>query len=220
MKLLKFIFPIFALFVFFACSEDVSTIDKDVIAQEPSQEEIDELIARNKADFEALTLSQFGTNVIITADNTVDTKELTLKSLSNVTRLKSATSGPVVYGPYTGTISEEKILTNYKMYVGDQPGLATGIYFCDIYRYYKEITLPTTVTAGWANYVTPEGFSNYSSQTPGYGFTQASGSSILMIYTYKIHVRYNILGSAVNKVYPAVLNNVSSVNYSYSYLVQ
>lgn len=220
MKHLRFIFPIFALFIFFACSEEVDTIENDVVAQEPSQVEIDELVAKNKADFEALMRSQFGTAEIITADNTVDTKELTLKSLSNVTALKSATSGPVVYGPYTGTMPEEKILTNYKMYVGGQPGLANGIYFCDIYRYYKEITLPPAATVGWANYVTPEGFSNYSTQTPGYGYTQVSGSSVLKIYTYKIHVRYNILVQTIDKVYPTILNNVSSVNYSYSYLVQ
>ena len=219
MKHLKFIFPVLALFVFFACKEDVDTIETDMAVQELSQQEIDELIAKNKADFDSIMFSQFGTAEIITADNTVETKELTLKSLF-IDRDVLLASAPVVYGPYTGTMPANKILSKYKMFVGGQPGLATGIYFCDVYQYLKEVTLPPTATVGWANYVTPEGFSNFSNQTPGYGYTQASGSSVLKIYTYKIHVLYNVLAQTVNKVYPTQLNNVSSVNYSYSYLVQ
>lgn len=81
------------------------------------------------------------------------------------------TERATVLGPYTGKMYEKKILTKYKMVVTSQPGLATGIYFCDVYRYYKEITLPSEAITGWVNYVTPEGFSNFMNQTPGYGYT-------------------------------------------------
>lgn len=215
MKHLRFIFSIMALFVFFSCSEEVDNIEADVVAQEPTQEEIDVVITQNQTDFEALMLSEFGTTEYKAMDATMNAQELALESVTCKILLKSA---PVVYGPYTGSMYAVKIMDRYKMYVSAQVGLAAGIYYCDVYRYLKEATLPAGTIAGWANSVTPEGYSNYSTQTLGYAETQASGSNVMNIYTYKIHVRYNQMAQNIDKVYPSYLNNVSSVSYSYSYL--
>lgn len=216
MKQFRFVLSIVALLVFFSCSEEVDNIETDVVTQqEPTQEEIDALIAKNQADFEAHLLSDFGTIDYETFNATMNRKEMIFETVAANSMLKSA---PVVYGPFTGTMNAVKILSNYQMYVGSQPGLAAGIYLCDVYRYLKEATLPSDAITGWANSVTPEGFSNYSTQTPGFAESQASGSNVLNIFTYKIHVRYNMALQSINKVYPSHLNNVTSVSYSYSYL--
>ena len=125
------------------------------------------------------------------------------------------------YGPIIQNISSNKILSDHKMFISGQPNLANAVYICDIYEYRKEIQLPTTAAAGIVTNVSPEGFSNYSNQTPGYHFGSSTSNNnnttTLLVLTYKIHVKYNIVLQNVNRVYPSNLNNVNNVSATYFY---
>lgn len=191
------------------------------MSAELSEEQISELKVKTNTDWENGLFSQFNSFDYLCSNNATDNKEQALETLKNNVNLNSLTlksaMAPIVYGPFTISMPVTKILSNYRMTVSGQVGLATGVYFCDVYQYKAEITLPAN-SVGYSNSVTPQGFSNYSNQTPGYTCFTASGSTVMSVVSSKIYVRTNILGQVVNKVFPSNLNNVNSITLSYSYV--
>lgn len=220
MRKLKLVFGFAVLMAsFYSCDKNSGNVSLEAESN-LTDEQINELKAQTNTDFENSLFSQFNSSDYIFANNTTDTKDLALEKL-NLTRLNSrmlrSSSAPVVYGPYVTTMPSSKIQTNYKIIISGQSGVATGVYFCDVYRYMTVITLPAN-SVGYPNSVTPEGFSNYTNQTPGYTYVSNSGSSEMTVASYKIIVKTNMLGQAVNKTLPASLNNINALSLSYSYV--
>jgi hypothetical protein len=216
----KLFFSLFALIAFSSCEKNIDSVNSD-IAAELSEEQIKELIVETNADWENSLFTQFNSDDYLISNNATDNKPDALETLKNEVnlspvRLKSA-MGPIVYGPYTTSMPATKTLSNYKMVVSGQPGLATGVYFCDVYQYKANISLPAN-SIGYPNSVTPQGVSNFSNQTLGYTYYTASGTTVMSVVSYKIYVRTNIIGQVVNKTFPSNLNNVNSITLSYSYI--
>jgi len=205
--------------LFYSCDKNSDNVSL-VAESNLTDEQMNELKAQTNADFENYLFSQFNSSDYIFANNATDAKSQALEKLNN-TKLNSGmlriSSAAVVYGPYITTMPSSKIQTNYKMVISGQSGVATGVYFCDVYRYMAVITLPAN-SVGYPNSVTPEGFSNYTNQTSGYTHYFNSGSNTMTVASYKIIVKTNIIGQAVNKTIPSTLSSTSSLSLSYSYV--
>lgn len=91
-------------------------------------------------------------------------------------------------------------------------GLATGIYICDIYQHKAEVELPPNRYA-LAEVPNPVGYNNISQQV--LGITQYINSgptgNKLVILTYTIFVKSNMLGQNINITLP------SDIGYGFYY---
>lgn len=216
----KVLFIVVASLVLFACNENEEIANITVPGVEPqmSAEEIEKAKQENIAFYENEMYKEFGNHFSYSSNSSVDGKELALKlhaeNQQDVLTLKSG-GVPVVYGPYSVDMNSTRVLTDVRLFVS-QPGLASAYYFCDIYEYRYQTTL-LSGAVGYVDFVDPEGFESYVSQTIGYT-AHLSGSSVYTVNTFKIHVKTGIWGNSIDKVFPSYLNNVSSVDLDYGYI--
>lgn len=210
----SFIFVIFSITFFASCQEEVLDTSHDYIKM------VKEVELENEITYNKMMYDFYGDNEYFFAKNPVLDKSFNKHTIGEYGDKVQKVEG--IVGPIATTMPQSIVLSNYRMYLPSQPGLAAGIYFCDIYAYSKQITLPSNAVTGFVNSINPEGFSNYINQTVGYTFsiTSSNGSNIFVLsaLTYKIHVKTSIIGASVNKILPTSLTNVNSVTLNYSYV--
>jgi hypothetical protein len=101
------------------------------------------------------------------------------------------------FGPYTLTPPLTKILTDHKVFISNTkiPSLATGNYFCDIYRCVSTVTIPTGALMMYQG-SSKTGYSNYSTQDVGVSITQVGQTYTFS--TFSMIVKYNSIGQTIN----------------------
>lgn len=203
----------------YSCNKEDDIITSELSKEDITSEDIQKLQDETNLEFMDQIISQSNGGYYFFSDNETDDKEIVLGMLPNEP-LKASTMAvaeTVIHGPYSTTMPASRILQQYKVAITGISGLSSGIYFCDVYKYTKKITLPSNAIAGYINEVSPVGFKNYTTQESGY-VSISDGSTTLEVTTYKLHVLYNILGQQINKVYPTNLNGVSYTTAKYSYI--
>lgn len=148
----------------------------------------------------------------------IDTRKLEL--LKQINKLTGVTAMGLV-GPLTVTGALRKIASDQRITItnAEAPTLATGIYICDVYTVYAEVTLPAN-SAGICNYdlMARYGYSNWTTKLRGVLVNQATGptGNILALTTYSVLVKYNVLGQQVSA--PAVpAGDLTGLQFVYSY---
>ncbi|WP_343693246.1 hypothetical protein [Chitinophaga sp.] len=180
-------------------------------------------VASLQAELNKLSTTPATENAVITDKSkpfmtNIDSKKLNLlnqmKSLGGVT-----TMGLV--GPLTVTGSLRLIASNQKVTItnAEAPTLATGVYICDVYTVYAEVSLPPN-SAGIVNIdlMAKYGYSNWTTKTKGVLVNQATGpnGNVLALTTYSVLPRYNILGQAIGA--PAIpAGDLTGLQFVYSY---
>lgn len=121
----------------------------------------------------------------------------------NPTPKTSISADSQVLGPYTPSATLTQILKNYKITLVDQPGLATGVYFCDVYKSEVKITLApgqlflVNPTGG----VSKLGFQDFTTQKTGIVQVSESapnGGATYTLTTYSVIAKSNVIGQAVS----------------------
>lgn len=148
----------------------------------------------------------------------IDTKKLNL--LNQINRLKPVTAMGWT-GPNYVTGSLRRIAEDQRITItnAEAPSLATGVYICDVYTVYAEVTLPSDAIAriDLAS-MTRYGYSNWTTKTRGVLYNQAIGpnGNVVAMTTYSVLPKYNILGQAVGA--PAVpAGDLTGLQFVYSY---
>jgi hypothetical protein len=121
-------------------------------------------------------------------------------------------------GPYLAKAVKTRNQKDIKIALSNgHGGLATGIYFCDVYVHKAVISLPLN-TVGRADIPNPVGYNNITNQESGITtfMNSSQTKNELIVYTTTIHVKWNILGQSINVVIPNSLPN--TFNYKYYYL--
>lgn len=121
-------------------------------------------------------------------------------------------------GPYTAPAVQTRLQKNKKIIIANgEGGLATGVYFGDVYSFKAEIQLPPN-SIGFPEVPDPVGYNNLASFELGITSYTNNGSNgtELIIHTYTIHVRFNELGQHINKVIPTALQD--GFDYTYYYI--
>lgn len=122
------------------------------------------------------------------------------------------------FGPYSVTGESTKILTSEKLSLSGIPGLAPGVYSCDVFESKVEITLPADAVLNFHGQ-SKTGYADYSTRVPGVGYTQtllSEGSKRYTFSTFSVLPLRNESGQEISaRAFPTELTNVT---FSYSYL--
>ena len=138
--------------------------------------------------------------------------DLSIKNSKTPAR-NSKTETWTQFGPYTVAGTLTKIYSNYKLSLINKPPYASGVYFCDIWKLEKQVTLPAGSLMMFQG-ASKEGYSNYTTQTPGVLVIQNSNTYTFV--TYSIVPVYNVLGQYIyNGTLP---RDLTGGTFTYSYL--
>lgn len=122
------------------------------------------------------------------------------------------------FGPFSAPGTLTKLFDLRKTVLVNQPGLPTGVYFCDIYESKTEVTLPQGALMNFTG-ASKIGFSNYSDQSVGVNFTEtllSNGSKKYTFSTFSIVPRYTQLGQQISS--GALPTDLTGITFNYSYL--
>jgi hypothetical protein len=119
-------------------------------------------------------------------------------------------------GPFyvQGTATKTSSRTKMVIPSGQIPGIATGIYICDIYSISTRVNLPTN-TIAQVYIPVPCGYYNYNTKAIGINYTQSlsnSGTSLYM-QTFTMVIICNMSGQSIGKAWPC---SAKSIIFSYS----
>ncbi|SEW29425.1 hypothetical protein SAMN05428988_4071 [Chitinophaga sp. YR573] len=180
-------------------------------------------VASLRAELSKLSTTPATENTVITDMSkpfmtNIDTKKLHL--LNQINALTGVTTMGLV-GPLTVTGNLRLIASNQRVTItnAEAPTLATGVYICDVYTVYAEVSLPAN-SAGIVNYdlMARYGYSNWTTKLRGVLSSQSTGptGNILALTTYSVLPRYNVLGQAVGA--PAIpAGDLTGLQFVYSY---
>lgn len=186
--------------------------------------ESDGLLERNSMPPEPEVQSWSGT---INADNLPYTVKVGGKTIRFVNG-PSAESAPmpqtkalqlVKKGPFQVSAEDvRKAFSNEKVFIGSYPGIISGIYICDVYRFAGVITMPQNAISATIEAADPCGYSDFGHQVKGINWSMAtdpSGNLSISYNYYTITVNYALSGAYFGgRVIPVDGNSVS-VPYSY-----
>ena len=117
--------------------------------------------------------------------------------------------------PYVAVPTLTRVLERHKVLISRAtvPSLATGIYFCDVYRSVSDIPLaPGAILIYMSS--SKIGYSNYSTQEVGVASIQVGSTYTLS--TYSLVPRYNVAGQAINV--GTLPTDLTGTTHVYSYL--
>lgn len=122
----------------------------------------------------------------------------------NVLRASNAPAEAAWEGPFYATeATMSKIYSNTKVIINQSNVpeiiIPTGVYFCDVYIFNKQIDFPLSVAAVRVLTPTSAPYSNYSNQTKGVNWTMVTlpdNSLRLSIYYYTLVVNYSSNGQS------------------------
>lgn len=106
------------------------------------------------------------------------------------------------YGPYYLKCDYRKLFTNYKVPIRNVPGVASGVYLCDVYYFSKAVSIP--IDAGGVKVLLPDpcGYTDYDTQEIGVNWAWQPGSNELIVYFYTMIVKYNSAGATMRWLIP------------------
>jgi len=235
---------ILSLTFFYSCDENMvedevsNTTQKELILDEldsndaklvfRTQEELtlDE-IKSNEFDFNEAELSVFGKNPLFYKSGAIEYDEISkfiVKSSDYKKQYKGLKQeindfkmfNLEIFGPYDIYASPTKIYSNRKLIIIGVEGLASGIYFCDVYNFPISVQIPNG-SIGRVNSAIPVGYINFTTQERGFmqGFAITPSGTFIKANTYYLYVKYNILGQQINKQLP---ENGQTVKFNYEYI--
>jgi hypothetical protein len=222
MKNLRFTFiMMLSLTIFYSCDQNENMIETEVV--NTTQEELTlEEIKSNDFDFNEAKVSVFGENPLFYKSGPIEYNEIrALINQSSNSKEKSTgfaqkSSAFEIFGPYDIYTSATKIYSDRKLFLSGIPGLASGVYFCDVYNFPLSVSIPTGAV-GRINSATTEGYVNFTTQVRGFnqGVSTTPSGTFLNGNTYYLYVKYNILGQQINRQLP---QTGQTVKFNYEYI--
>ncbi len=117
------------------------------------------------------------------------------------------------FGPFTVNSTLTRIRENTRLFLSNIPGLASGIYICDVYQCTAEVTLPNGAVMLYES-SSKVGFVSSSTQEIGVSVSQVGNR--YNFYTYSIVPKFTVLGQSLPfSVHPTDLQGTT---FTYSYL--
>lgn len=198
--------------IFLSCSKESITKDSFDIEIENEGKTMNTILELDNLPF----------NKIYSIDNntTNEVKEKILNEfkLSFKDTLITNNPNPVIHGPFTAIAYKPNAFPkDTKILYNDGYPPATGTYFSDIYNYRIAIQLPENAVMGYVESVDEESYSDYSTQIPGFIFTNTfeNGRLHLIGNTYMMLIKYNMLGQYIGIEKPTTLDNQKIFTYYY-----
>lgn len=209
---------ILSLTFFYSCDDDM--VETEVVNTTQEELTLDE-IKSNELDFNEAELSVFGENPLFYKRGTIEYDEIinlidkpsSYKKES--IKFEQKSNGFQVFGPYDIYTLATKIYSNRKLVLSGVSGLASGVYFCDVYSFSLSVNIPNG-SVGRINSFTTEGYVNFTTQERGFtqGVSTTASGTFLNGNTYYLYVKSNILGQQINRQLPQTGQSVK-VNYEY-----
>lgn len=119
-------------------------------------------------------------------------------------------------GPYYTTGNMSKILSSQKLSVRYAGYM--GVYFCDVYAFRKDITVPSDAATAKIGVPSTSGFSNYTTQERGVVWNLKTDSKeiVLQFYFYTLALLHDVSGAQINRVIPIDGNKIQ-IPYYFGY---
>ena len=120
------------------------------------------------------------------------------------------------FGPFTVTGDLTLTSTNFRVVLGPEQGYATGVYFCDVYRCSKSVTLPAGALmhydgASKEGYVTPS-----NPNVIGVNVNQTGNT--FEFATWSLVPRYNTAGQNINHSLIPIPIDLTGTEFTYYYV--
>lgn len=195
---MKNVYSLFILLLLASCTSDDGIVEESAI---PSKEKV--LTGTvNISDF-PYTFEINGKEITVGIKNNPQNEDI--KSTRAVEKV----------GPYKIKCPYKKIFENRRIPIQHVPGIAAGIYFCDVFYFMNSVPIPSDAGGVTVLFPDPCGYSDYDTQEIGIKWAWQPGNDFLVVYFYTLRLMYNSAGAMLGWLIPCAGEDVTIEYYYY-----